>query len=162
MKRRDEKPDWKDVELLSVTSKTLWHEWDRLSLRDGLLYRKWTPVCGAADIIWQIVLPEVYRADFIRATHTGMTGGHLGRSKTEEQVRRRAYWPCWRQRVALELKKCAECARYHRGSAPRQTPLQPFGAGQCYEVIAIDISGPHIRSTRGHEYILTVTDLFSK
>jgi len=36
------------------------------------------------------------------------------------------------------------------GSAPRQTPLQPFGAGQCHEVIAIDITGPHTRSARGH------------
>ena len=92
-----------------------------------------------------------------------MTACHLCRSKTEEQVRRRAYWPCWRQLVASKLKKCVECCvKCHRGSAPKQTPLDPFGAGAPFEVIALDITGKHPRNSRENEYILTVTDLISK
>ena len=155
------KPDWKEVELYSSEVKSLWNEWGRLSLRDGVLCRRWTPICGTGDK-WQIVLPKVYRSDFVKLVHTGMTGGHLGRSKTEEQVKQRAYWPNWRMQVAMELKKCPECAQYHRGKAPRQTPLQPFGAGEPFEIIAVDVTGKHPTSARGNQYIITVTDLFSK
>jgi len=107
---KGKKPEWRKVELQSASVKSLWHEWERLGLQDGLLCRKWTPVYGS-DVKWQIVLPAVYMDEFMRTVHTGMTGGHLGRSKTEDQVKMRAYWPNWRLQVALELKRCTECAR---------------------------------------------------
>ena len=153
-------PPWKDVELQSATVKSLWHEYERLSLRDGILCRKWTTLHG--PIRWQIVLPEVYRSEFIHQVHSGMTGGHLGRAKTEDQLRQRAYWPGWKERVKLELKTCQNCAQYHRGKEPHQTPLQPFNAGEPFEIISIDVTGRHPTSRRGNEYIVTVMCLFSK
>lgn len=155
------KPDWKFVEMQSAEVKSLWTEWPRLSMKNGILCRRWTPLYGQIES-WQIVLPRVYRKDFIRMTHTGMTGGHLGRAKTEDQVRRRVYWPNWRHDVTSEVKRCVECAQYHRGKAPRQTLLQPFGAGEPFEIVAIDITGKHPKSARGNEYIVTMTCIFSK
>ena len=161
MMTHNEKPLWKEVELQSSDVKSLWHEWERLGFRNGVLCRKWTLVHGTDDR-WQVVIPRNYRRDFLRMVHTGMNGGHLGRSKTEEQVQKRAYWPNWRAQVAAELKQCNECVRYYRGKAPQQTPLQPFGAGEPFKIIAVDVTGKHTRSTRGNQYIVTVTDLFSK
>jgi len=91
-------------------------------------------VDGAADR-QQIILPRSIGAEFIRLVHSGMTGGHMGRQNTEEQVQRRAYWPRWRSDVAWELKKCPECAQYRRGQPPKQTFLQPFNAGERFEAI---------------------------
>jgi len=105
------KPAWKDVEFQSPDVKSLYTEWPRLAFRSGLLCRQWTELTG--NIGWQIVLPRQYRAEFVRVVHTGMTGGHLGRHKTEEQVRQRAYWPCWKRQVETELKRCQQCAQYH-------------------------------------------------
>ena len=82
--------------------------------------------------------------------------------KTQEQVCLRAYWPSWKADVSLELRRCPECAQYHRGKAPRQTPLHPFNAGEPFEVISVDITGKHPKSSRGNEYIVTVVDMFSK
>jgi len=155
------RPQWKVVELQSADVKSLWYEWERLVVKDNVLYRKWTSIYGTSDRL-QIVLPHQYRPEFIRLVHTGMTGGHLGRTKTEEQVRTRAYWPNWRSQVAAELKRCQQCASYHRGKPPKQTLLQPFCAGEPFEVIAVDITGPHPKSSRGNEYIVTVIDLFTK
>ena len=155
------KPPWKAVELQSAEVKALWHEWERLCFKNDVLFRVWKMHDGTEDR-YQIIMPKIYRSQMISMVHTGMTGGHLGRSKTEEQLRRRAYWPSWRADVALELKQCTECVRYHRGRAPRQTPLQPFGAGEPFEIIAVDITGKHPKSARGNEYIVTVTDVFSK
>ena len=141
--------------------KSLWHEFDRLQVQHGVLCRKWVPIHGS-KIVWQIVLPRSYRRALIRSVHSGITGGHLGRSKTEEQVRRRAYWPNWREDVATEVRKCEECCRYHRGSAVKQTPLHPFFVGEPFEMISIDITGKHPRSYRGNEFIVTIVDIFTK
>jgi len=43
-----------------------------------------------------------------------------------------------------------------------QTPLQPFNAGEAFEVMSIDITGRHPKSAKGFAYIVTVTDLYSK
>jgi len=84
------KPAWKDVELQSEDVKSLYAQWPRLAFRSSLLCRQWTELTGR--IVWQIVLPRPYRAEFVKIVHSGMTGGHLGRHKTGEQVRQRAYW----------------------------------------------------------------------
>jgi len=161
MSSHQEKPPWKEVEMQSSEVKTLWNEWDRLSLRNDVLCRKYESTDGL-HVTWQIVLPHSLRKEFISVVHAGINGGHLGRSKTEAQLSQRVYWPGWTNDVRTELKKCAPCAQYHRGKAPKQTQLHPFTGGEPFEVIAIDITGKHPRSSRGNEYILTVIDLFSK
>ena len=161
MQHYQEKPPWKSVEDQSAAVKTLWSDWERLALKNDVLCRKWTSVDGLRTS-WQVVLPEVYRKEFIHLVHRGMTGGHLGRSKTEEQVRLRAYWPNWTSQVRLELRKCAPCAQYHRGKAPKQSFLNPFIAGEPFEVVAVDITGKHPKSARRNEYIVTAIDIFSK
>ena len=99
-----DKPAWKDIELQSADVKSLYAEWPRLAFRSGLLCRKWTELTGR--IVWQIVLPRPHRTEFVKIVHSGMTGGHLGRHKTEEQVRQRTYWPGWKRQVETELKRC--------------------------------------------------------
>jgi len=111
--------------------------------------------------VWQIILPRKFHTEFIQLAHTGMTGGHLGRSKTDEQIKRRAYWPKWRADVAAELKKCENCMCYHCGKTPCQTPLHPFAAGEPLEVVAIDITGKYPKSLHGNKYIIAITDIFS-
>jgi transposase InsO family protein len=94
--------------------------------------------------------------------HEGMTGGHLGRTKTEGQVQLRAYWPSWTSDVRNVVRKCQNCARYHRGKPPRQAALRPFVAGEAFELISIDVTGPHPVSKKGNRFIVTVVDSFSK
>ena len=161
MSKYQEKPPWKEVEMQSSEVKTLWNEWCRLALRNDVLCRKYESTDGL-HVTWQIVLPHSLRKEFINVVHAAMNGGHLGRSKTEAQISQRVYWPGWTSDVRTELKKCGPCAQYHIGKAPRQTQLHPFTGGEPFEVIAIDITGKHPKSSRGNEYILTVIDLFSK
>ena len=156
-----EKPAWKVVEGQSAAVKTLWHEFCRLEFHGEVLCRRWTPVYGP-NVTLQVIIPRKLRDDFIRLVHSGLTGGHLGRSKTEHQLQRRAYWPGWRDDVMSAVKRCKDCASYHRGSAPKQTPLQPFVAGEPFEIISIDVTGKHPKSYQGNEYIVTIVDLFSK
>ena len=155
-----EKPPWSKVEGQSSDVKSMYQEWERLILHNDILFRRWMTHDGGSRK--QVILPREFREPFIQLAHTGMTGGHLGRKKTEEQVNLRAYWPNWRSDVSTELRKCTECAQYHRGTPARQTPLNPFSAGEPFEVVSVDITGKHPRSSKGNEYIVTVVDLFSK
>lgn len=156
-----DRPPYADVSHLSSASKSLWYQWNRMFLLDGLVYREFETADGLATHS-QLYIPEGMRDAFMTLVHTGMTGGHLGRRKTEGQLSRRAYWPSWTSDVRLFLKRCETCAKYHRGKPPRQTRLKPFTAGEPFELISIDITGPHPTSRKGNQFLLTMVDSFSK
>jgi len=156
-----EKPPWERVAPYSSTTKTLWHQWCRLSLCDGILYRAFYSPDGLS-VSQQLVVPFRYRVEFIRLAHENMTGGHLGRNRTEAQVQKRAYWPGWTEDVRRYLRTCRPCTQYHRGPPPRLAQLKPMLVGEPFERISIDITGPHPRSSKGHVFLLTVMDHFSK
>ena len=155
------KPTWDQIAAQSADVKSLCNEWERLQIHGNILCRKWAMLDGTPDR-WQVVLPVCYRSEFIKLAHSGATGGHAGRSKTQHQVQLRAYWPGWRMDDALEVQKCTSCAQYHRGKAPKQTPLKPFLAGEPFETLSLNITGKHPKSRRGNEYIVIVVDHFSK
>ena len=161
MTKSTEQPTTRQVMLWSRESKILWRQWPRLQLRDHILYRRWEEPDGQR-FAWQLVVPEKFRQKLFQRAHSGMTGGHLGARKTEGQLQRRMYWPTWRTDTKLWVKWCRPCAQYHRGAPPKQAELNPFPAGDVFETLSMDITGPHPRSRDGNEYILTVMDSFSK
>ena len=161
LQEKSEQPGWEDVALKSSDTKTLWHMWPRLYLHDGVLRRRFVMIDGENDIS-QIVLPKVYREEFFRLAHGGMTGGHLGLTKTAMGIQLRAYWPTWKTDLTNYLRTCEPCARYHRGKIRRQAPLQTPYVGEPWERVSVDVTGPHPRSSKGRVYIITLVDHFSK
>jgi transposase InsO family protein len=155
------RPPYSSVAHFSSTSKSLYYQWERMYLHNGLIYRQWESPDGIA-VRGQRLVPSSLRGQFMELVHSGMTGGHLGRSKTEDQTAHRAHWPSWSRDVRLFLKRCTNCARFHRGKPPRQTKLKPFLSGEPFELTSIDITCPHPTSRRGNQYILTVVDHYSK
>ena len=81
----DDNPPWSDVAGCSEVMKTLWNQWERLTLRDDVLYRKYYDAHGEVEC-FQLVVPFTQRNQFIELAHGGITGGHLGRRRTEDQV----------------------------------------------------------------------------
>jgi len=140
----------------SATVKVYWHQRESLCIKEGVIYRK------RLDGIEQLLLPKALREPYMKLAHTGVTGGHLGIRRTRWQIRRRAYWPGWSRDVRRYCSCCPQCCQYRRGKPPKQGPLQPLPTGEPWERISIDITGPHPRSRRGHIYILTMMDNFTK
>jgi len=131
------KPDWDDV---ALQSSTLWQQWSRLVVRNGVLCRRFEQLNGR-PIIWQIVIPfQLWRVIF-ELVHEGMTGGHMGRKRTKIQLQNRAYWPGWTADVRRFIKMCAPCAQYHHGGPPKTSPLKPFTVGDIWELVSIDEIG---------------------
>ena len=157
----EQKPEWSEVQGLDDTTKTLWNVREETTMKNNILYRQSTDKLKMTNS-WQMIAPLVLRLKILELSHQGMTGGHLGITKTKEQVRRRVYWPGWSKMVERYCKACEPCARYCRGKPPKQGALQPMVAGMPWEVMSIDITGPHPKSNKGNVYILTAMDSFTK
>jgi len=109
----------------------------------------------------QLLVPRCCVPEVLRLCHTGTVGGHFGVRRTMIQVQRRFYWATWKTEVRKYCKACSECSTYHRGKLSRQGRLNPL-AGAPQERWYIDLTGPHPKSDRGHIYILTCMDSFTK
>ena len=147
----------------SVEAQRLFQLWDQLEVRDGLLYRQYMDTSGASQgPALQYVVPRAQRTEIIRQLHSVDTGGHLGIEKTIGKLRERYYWPGHWNDVELFCKTCPTC-NTRKTPAPRyRAPLQSVQAGHPMQLVAMDIVGPFPESEIGNQYILVVSDYFTK
>ena len=89
------KPSWKDVALSSHVVKTLWTQWLRLAIKDGLLKRRFESADGKS-VQWQVVMPVSLRSEFMQMAHGGMTGSHFGHRRTSAAIQSRPGCRIWR------------------------------------------------------------------
>ena len=105
----------------------------------------------------QVVLPRQCRRAVLELAHTIPLGGHLGKKKTTEKIRRRFYWPTLFRDVAEFCRSCDQCQKAgHR--RVRRVPMKPLPViAEPFDRIAMDIVGPLPRSRAGR-YTLVVCD----
>ena len=78
-------PAPQEVQGTSKTTKSLWAQWNRLLLENGVLYRQWQTEDGLGTRL-QLVLPQSLVPDILSALHDAPSAGHLGVTKTVEWV----------------------------------------------------------------------------
>jgi transposase InsO family protein len=145
---------------LGSVAKAYFSQWDRLELREGVLYRRWEPVDGSPTRL-QLIPPRCVRQDLIKQAHCGLNA-HVGAHKTIEAVRLRAFWVNWTKEINLFCAKCVNCAQYRRRKLPHQTKLRPLLVGEKWSRVSVDICGAFPRSKNGYNYTLTAICEFSK
>jgi hypothetical protein len=141
MERDTAPPTWDEVASQSERAKSLWRQWQRLTLKEGVLVRRFEEANGRSNF-WQVVIPRQLRAKFLSAVHAGVAGGHFGRHRTELAVKARAYWPGWAGDVRRALRTCEACTKYMRSKPPRQVTLKPILCCEPWEILSLDITGP--------------------
>ena len=60
------------------------------------------------------------------------------------------------------VRKCSTCAKNRIKLRQRTNPLQLFPPSGPLESVALDIFGPLIQTPRGNQYLLMITDRYSK
>lgn len=155
------KPKWEEICLESVPVKTLWSQWQRLEFKNGVLHRRWEDDTGKR-ISWQVIVPEIYRADILKSLHDAVTAGHLGVNKTLSRIRERFYWPGVGSSVKDWCRKCEQCSARKSPSKSYKAPMKIYNVGAPMERVALDIMGPLPVTERGNKYILVVGDYFTK
>jgi len=148
--QHERQPPKAEVQLESELTKKLVNHWPKFEVHDGLVYRRYTETPRGEGDYLQLLLPSTDVPDAIRQCHAGVTGGHFGEEKTKEQIKRRFYWPCWKEDVGRYYRRCIQCSRYHRGGLRKQGSLQPVIPGAPFERWYIDLTGPHPKSERGN------------
>lgn len=102
-------------------------------LKDGILMRKLRPPEASPDevcrVVYQLVVPTVYRKDIMALAHETHMAGHLGVNKTCHKTLSHFYWPKLRKNVS---EFCKSCHVYQMVGKPNQKipseSLQPIPA----------------------------------
>ena len=141
---------------LSEEARILLRQWDRLSLIDGVLYRK--SVTNDKSDILQLVLPKSHRAKALEGLHDDV--GHLGYERTLDLIRSRFYWPKMAADVEWKCQTCQRCVRRKR-RAQRSAPLVSIKTSTPMELVCIDFLRlePDNSNTKD---ILVVTDHYTR
>lgn len=135
---------------------------------DDILYAKPTirtgfPTTPGSTCTHRVAVPFGLRADILRMAHASPYGGHGGVFKTTERIRDSFYWPNMEADVNAFIKRCDPCQRTARKTAAPTTPLQPLPLlNGPNERVHIDLFGPIKDSVDGNNYVLVITDAFSK
>ena len=154
-------PAMQEVQGTSKATKSLWAQWNRLQLENGVLYRRWETEDGHGARL-QLVLPRSMVPEVLSALHDAPSAGHMGVNKTLERVRERFYWYGQQHDVEDWCRQCQKCSKRKSPQQPGRAPLVSSCPGYPFERIALDIMGPLPTTESGQKYILVVGDYFSK
>uniref|UniRef100_A0A3B3HM86 Gypsy retrotransposon integrase-like protein 1 n=1 Tax=Oryzias latipes TaxID=8090 RepID=A0A3B3HM86_ORYLA len=133
----------------------LLREWNRLELKDNILYRRRQ---DGEHILFQLVLPEELRSMVLTSLHNDM--GHLGVERTLDLVRSRFFWPRMAADVEQKIKTCDRCIR-RKALPERAAPLVNIETRRPLELLCMDFLTlePDQSNTKD---ILVLTDHFTK
>lgn len=121
---------------------------------DGLLIRK-----VSHD---QIVIPHALKERVLHIHHHARLAGHPGGRKLYMSIRRHMYWPALSVDCYATVRRCPTCAKNRIKLRSKSNPLKLFPASGPLESVAIDIFGPLLKTGKGNEYLLVISDRFTK
>jgi hypothetical protein len=139
-----------------------WKQFSLLSLKDGIIMRKWIAVDKEEERLL-ICVPESNQEAVLKMCHTSLVANHPGIKLTLDICRRYYYWPGMSQDVELYVKACITCARVKQPQAYSKAKRQHIIAREFNQILVID----HIECEKlgitgaGNKYILSMTDVWS-
>lgn len=112
---------------------------------------------------WKLLVPKSQIKNIIGSCHDVPTASHAGYKKTHDRVMITYYWPKMRQDIYKYVRGCKECSAQKSINHKR---FSLMGAEKNvrfpWQVIALDLVGPLPQSSNGFQYILVVSDWFTK
>ena len=81
----------------------------------------------------QILIPRDLRETVLKECHASPMAGHLGRSKTLSNLKRRFVWIGTRQDVEIHVKTCTVCQQYKSPGQSRKAASKDYRKGEPME-----------------------------
>ena len=110
----------------------------------------------------QTVIPIPLRERILHIHHYSKPGAHAGGIRMYNTLRQYAYWPSMAVDVYNVVRNCVQCAQQRIKLRKHSGFMKLFPAKRPGEHVAIDILGPLPKTGSGFQYILVITDRFSK
>ena len=118
----------------------------------------WNDTClGRGE---RAIIPESMQSKIIELAHNS---AHMGIVRLKQKLRQSIYWPSIDKDAEMCVKNCTACANSDKTYKTETTPLKvrQFPKGPWLD-LGIDIMGPFKHAPRGFEYLVVVTDYYSK
>ena len=111
----------------------------------------------------KVVAPTGMHNEIILEAHNSLIGGHAGMFKTAERIREEFWWPNMEADINDHIKACQSCQSSNNRYKTRSAPLQPLpDTAKPNERIHIDLFGGLKNSIKKNNFVLVMTDSFSK
>lgn len=109
-----------------------------------------------------VVIPDSLKRRVLCEYHDAPYGGHLGLDKTYARLKNKYYWRNMYADVKSYVNSCHLCA-LKKNPIHHELPLKsiPYPT-QPFECLGIDVLGPLPRTNAGNQYVLVITDHFTK
>ena len=141
-----------------------WSRWDELSIKDGILYKKWFQRDGSRPNLLTIIALAGRKEIFSQFDLIETGGGQLAAEKMLARLRRRYWWPTMRTDIETKVQGCLSRAvqMSEMKTTKRAQDLAPFDPGIRFSAVAVDILGPVTMATSSKaKQVLVLTDLFT-
>ena len=133
----------------------------QLEMLNGILHRRVDKGTPSERLV--LVVPRMMRADLLKLSHGDPSSGHMGTNRCLERLQKQYYWPGMATEVQLWITECEISSRCRTPVLPKKAPVKGIEVGQPMELwAAMDILGPLPMTARGNQYILVMSDHFTK
>jgi transposase InsO family protein len=154
------RPAWEAVSPETDGTRVIWNMWDRLTVKNGLLYRRFEDSISNQHRL-QLIVPHTRKLLLLHMAHDMPLGGHLGSAKTMHKLQD-FYWVNMRHDIEDYCRRCDECTARKPRTKNRRAPMKPYTVCGPMLRVCTDILGPFTRSSSGNRYVLVITDSFTK
>ena len=110
-----------------------------------------------------LILPLVLADELIHESHVALLSGHEGVTRTKERLLQSYFWPNMEEKIGQHVAACNRCQSRRTTDRPRPPLLTPMP--QCTALnqrIHIDLMGGLRTSNQGKNFVLCMTDAFTK
>ena len=153
--KKGHKPTKRQTALEDASVYKMLKEWDRLVIKDGILYRQ-SNLYGERTS--QLVLPLIYRDLALTGYHDDT--GHQGRDRTTYLIKSRFYWPGMDRDIELKVQNCQRCI-CRKTPSRSSAELVNIYTTQPMELVCMDYLSLET-SKGGYQNILVITDHFTR
>ncbi|CAF1187952.1 unnamed protein product [Rotaria sordida] len=133
-------------------------------LKDNLLRRLITHSSHSKTKFDVIYLPASMVKPLFYACHDGpMTGEHFSIDRTYNKIKNLYRWLRMKLSILQHIKSCLSCQQYNISRQKRHGQLHPIPPpDDSFLLIGIDFCGPLKRTPRENQYVLVITDNFTR
>jgi hypothetical protein len=100
----------------------------------------------------------------LKACHDDpMTGAHFSTDRTYYKIKNQYWWPRMKDSIKAHIKACVLCQQYNISRQKKFGYLRPISPPEGpFALIGIDYCGPLRRTPRENQYVLVITDYFTR
>ncbi|CAM2714261.1 unnamed protein product [Rotaria socialis] len=133
-------------------------------LQDNILYKIIRCFNSSNRLSKVIYLPRSMINPLLKACHDDpLSGAHFSTDRMYYKIRPHFWWPGMKTSIQSYIKSCSLCKQFNVDRAKKHGHLHSISPPtEPFALIGIDFCGPLPRTPRENQYVLVITDYFTR